>query len=107
VIPAALGWGAAEAVMPISPNRILVFVAGWKSPYPDQTLIVELLPKFVRSTNMTLIQNAENYVYSRSLVPAEFIFKHLGTRQIRAVPSVKVADRTVRGKGGLFVRPNV
>jgi hypothetical protein len=102
VIPSTLGWGEAEAVIPITPNRILVFIKGWKSPLPDQILVVGMLPHFVRSTNITLVQNAEQYVYSRGPISERFIFKHLGTRQIRVVPILQRTDHPALGKGVLF-----
>ncbi len=86
VVPSALGWGEAEAICPVSPNRCLMLVRGYKPPIEDAILIVQSLPRSIRALNCTLLQNANRFIFCRSPFPLDFVRTHLGTRQARIKP---------------------
>lgn len=91
VIPAALGWGEAEAIFPISPERALLIVRGHRPPVRDALMIVESMPKAARSLNKTMIQNAERQIFCRTQIDLSVVGRHLGTRQVRLQPNLETA----------------
>lgn len=91
VIPAALGFGEAEAMCPIAPGRALLIVSGWRAPFKDRIAIFRSLPKSVKAFNKTMAQNAEREIFCRATVPKEFVMAHLGTRQVRLAPDIATA----------------
>lgn len=104
VIPAALGFGEAEAMCPISPTRALLIVSGWKPPFQDRIAIFRSLPKSVRSFNKTMVQNAEREIFCRSPVPSAFVAEHLGTRQVRLNPNLETATGEHSARGPMLDR---
>lgn len=92
IVPSSLGWGEAEAICPISPNRCMMIVRGYKPPILDSLVIVQSAPRSIRGLNQTLLQNSQRFVFCRSSFPIEFILKHFGTRQARIVPVFQSRD---------------
>lgn len=88
VIPAALGYGKAEAMCPITPSRALFIFRGYSSPVRDGIPIFRCRSATARAFNRTIVRNAEREVFCRTPVDAAFISKNLGTRKIRIVPQV-------------------
>ncbi|GAO77479.1 DUF4238 domain-containing protein [Sphingopyxis sp. C-1] len=88
VIPAALGFGEAEAMCPIAPNRALFMIRGYRPPFDDRIAIFRSMPKSVKAFNKTMVQNAEREIFCRTPPPAKFVKDHLGTRQVRIVPKI-------------------
>lgn len=99
VIPAALGFGEAEAMCPISPDRALLIVRGDRPPVRDRIAIMRALPRSVRAFNRTVVQNAEREVFCRRQVPVGFVTSHLGMRQVRFAPNIETAagEHSTRG----------
>ncbi|WP_352639872.1 DUF4238 domain-containing protein [Mesorhizobium sp. M0220] len=105
VIPAALGFGEAEAVCPISPRRALLVINGFRAPFSDRIAVFRCLRRTVRGFNRAMVQNAEREIFSRSPVSALFVTKNLGTRRARLVPTVTTAARGDRsGRGPMLDR---
>jgi hypothetical protein len=92
IVPSALGWGDAEALCPISPNRCIMFIRGYKPPMEDSLMIVQSTPRSIRALNQTLLQNSQRFVFCRSSFPLGFILKHFGTRQARITPVFQTRD---------------
>lgn len=108
VIPAALGFGEAEAMCPIAPRRALLVINGFRAPFSDRIAVFRCQRSTVRAFNRTMVQNAEREIFSRSPVSALFVTKNLGTRRARLVPSVITAARGDRsGRGPMLDRPAV
>lgn len=91
VIPAALGWGEAEAIFPISPERALLIVRGYRPPVRNALMIIESMPKAARSLNKTMTQNAERQIFCRAQIDPTLVVRHLGTRQVRLQPNLETA----------------
>lgn len=104
VIPAALEFGEAEAMMPLTPTRALLMIRGWRPPLPNRAMIYQSQPASVRAFNKTMVQNAEREVFSRRAISLEFIRRNLGTRQVRLVPNVDTAAGDHSAKGPLLDR---
>ena len=83
IVPSALGWGEAEAICPVSPNRCLMLVKGYKPPIENSIMIVQSLPRSIRALNHTLLQNADRVVFCRSPFPIDFVRTHLGSGPIK------------------------
>jgi hypothetical protein len=83
VIPAALGLGKAKAICPISSDRALVMISGWRAPFRDRVGIFRSTRHKLRSYNRVMLQNAEQEVFCRTMIPSDFVDKHLGRRQVR------------------------
>lgn len=83
VIPAALGFGKAKAICPISPDRALIMISGWTAPFGDRIGVFRSTRGRVRSYNRVMLQNAEQEVFCRTAIPSDFVSKHLGRRQVR------------------------
>jgi Protein of unknown function (DUF4238) len=92
VVPSALGWGDAEAICPISPNRCMMMVRGYKPPIEDSVMIIQSTPQSTRGLNQTLLQNSQRFVFCRSPFPSEFVVRHFGSRQARIVPIFQDID---------------
>jgi hypothetical protein len=104
VIPAALGFGEAEAMMPLTPTRALLMIRGWRPPLPDRAMIFASQPNSVRAFNKTMVQNAEREVFSRGPVNADFVRRNLGTRQVRLQPDTGTAAGEHVARGPLLDR---
>jgi hypothetical protein len=104
VIPAALGFGEAEAMCPLSATRALLIIAGWRPPYSDRIAILQSQRKSVRAFNKTMLQNAEREVFCRTAVAVAWITKHLGTRQVRLAPNIDTAAGNHSARGPLLDR---
>jgi hypothetical protein len=104
VIPSVLGWGEAEAICPISPNRCLMFVKGFSPPIADHIVIAQAVPQSVRATNQTMIQNADRFVFARKAPSIEFVVKHFGSRQVRIAPKFEETDGVNIAAGPLLDR---
>ncbi len=99
VIPVALGFGEAEAMMPITPRRALLMIRGWRPPLPNRAMIFQSQPLSVRAFNKTMVQNAEREIFSRGPINPVFVRRHLGTRKVRLAPDSATAagDQCARG----------
>jgi hypothetical protein len=104
VIPAALGFGEAEALCPITPNRAVLIISGWRPPFADRIAIFRSQRRSVRSFNTTMLQNAEREVFCRTAVPLAYVAKHLGTRQVRLVPNIETAAGNHTATGPMLTR---
>ena len=104
VIPAALGFGAAEAMCPLSPTRALLIIAGWRPPYSDRIVIFRSQRKSVRAFNKTMLQNAEREIFCRTAIPVAWVIKHLGTRQVRLAPNIDSAAGKHSARGPMLDR---
>lgn len=102
VIPAALGYGEAEAIFPVSPTRALLMVRGHRPPVRDSVMIVESTPAACRSINKTILQNAERQVFCRAPVDVALVLKHIGSRQVRLQADVDTAAGRHTLKGPLL-----
>ena len=105
IIPAALGWGEAVAQFPISPERAMVIMRGFRSPFPDRILVFRALPATVRSCNKTMAQNSDRQIFCRTPVDAVFVRRNLGTRRVRIVPKIEEGRGTVLGGRLMLDRP--
>ncbi len=106
IIPASLGFGEAEAMMPICPNRAILVIRGWQPPLPDRAAIFRGQRLSVRTFNRTMVQNAEREVFCRTPPPLEFIRTHLGSRQVRLAPDlVGPSDVRTHLLGPMLDRP--
>jgi hypothetical protein len=98
VIPSALGFGEAEAMCPITPNRALLIINGYRPPFDDRIAIFRSLRKGVKAFNKTMVQNAEREIFCRAPFPSAFVAANLGTRQVRLAPNIETAGgQHVRG----------
>lgn len=88
VIPAALGFGEEEAMCPITPTRALFVARGYSMKFRDRVPIFRCRAQTARRYNRTMVQNAEREIFFRSPISASFVSKHLGTRQVRIVPTL-------------------
>lgn len=105
VIPAALGFGDAEAMCPITPKRALIIVSNYRAPFDDRIGVFRARPPSVRAFNKTMIQNAEREIFCRSPFPIDVVTKHLGSSQIRLAPNIKTAAGEHSAKGPMLDRP--
>jgi hypothetical protein len=105
VIPATLGFGESEALMPLSPTRAILFIRGHKAPVPGRALIFASQRRSVRAYNRTMLQNAEREVFSRAPINPGFVRRHLGTRQIRLVPDIATAAGAHSERGPMLDPP--
>ncbi|MBL8646292.1 MAG: DUF4238 domain-containing protein [Sphingosinicella sp.] len=104
VIPAALGFGEAEVMCPITPSRALMIISGWRPTFTDRIAIFRARRKSIRSFNKTMLQNAEREVFCRTPVSLAYVAKHLGTRQVRLVPNMETALHGHIAKGPMLIR---
>ena len=104
IIPAALGFGEAEAICPITPNRALLIIRGWRAPFADRIAIFRSQPKSVRAFNTTMLQNAEREIFCRTVLPLGYVAKHIGTRQARLISSINTASDDRIGRGPMLTR---
>jgi hypothetical protein len=105
VIPAALGFGEAEVICPITPKRALLVVSNYAPPFVDRMGIFRSRPASVRAFNKTMVQNAEREIFCRAPFPINFVMKHLGTRQVRLEPNLETAGGAHCGRGPMLDRP--
>jgi hypothetical protein len=104
VIPAALGFGEAEAMCPITPDRALLIISGWRPPFADRIAIFRSQRKSVRTFNTTMLQNAEREIFCRTALPLAYVDKHLGTRQVRLMPTIETAAGDHSAAGPMLTR---
>jgi len=97
IIPAALGWGEAEALFPISPDRAMIFMRGFQSPFADRIPVFRALPANVRSCNKTMAQNSDRQIFCRTPVNPDFVRNNLATRSVRIVPKITEGSGEVLG----------
>lgn len=104
VIPAALGFGEAEAMCPITPDRALLIMSGWRPPFADRIAIFRSQRKSVRAFNTTMLQNAEREIFCRTALPLTYVDKHIGTRQVRLSPTIETAAGGHSAAGPMLTR---
>lgn len=92
VIPAALGFGEAEAMCPITPTRALLMLKGYKAPFADRISAFLARSPTVRVYNRTMVQNADREIFCRRSISVSFVTKHLGSRKIRLVPRISTLE---------------
>lgn len=107
VIPAALGFGEAEVLCPITPARALMVVSNYAPPFADRIGIFRSRAPSVRAFNKTVVQNAEREIFCRGRFPVDFVREHLGTRQVRLEPNLETAAGAHSARGPMLDRPAV
>jgi len=105
VIPAALGFGEAEVLCPITPRRALMVVSKYVPPFADRMGIFRSRPPSVRAFNKTMVQNAEREIFCRASFPVDFVNEHLGSRQVRLEPNLETAAGVYSARGPMLERP--
>lgn len=102
VIPAALGFGDAEAMLPLTPDRAIFIIRGWRRPLPDRAMIFDAKPANVKAFNITMLQNSERQAFARSPISDGFFAKYLGTQQARIKPTFEPQSNSIIDPGPML-----
>ena len=106
VIPAALGFGDAEAMLPLTPNRAIFIIRGWRGPLPNRAMIFNAKPTNVKAFNITMLQNAERQAFAKSPISGGLVAKYLGTRQARIKPTFEPQSNSTIDPGPMLTPPS-